>query len=135
MPIAVTFSATSGLRIVATSSRFRRCTTSCVVPAGAKIPYQLRAVSISGYPMSRMVGTSGIAASRLGPITASALSLPARMCGRLVAESNMNSTCPPSSATIPGAMPLYATCVAEVPAASENNTPARCESDPAPADA
>src|ERR1035437_838220 len=52
----------------------------CGVPAGASVPYQV-CTSNHGMPDSAAVGTSGIAAARFGPSTASARSVPACTCG------------------------------------------------------
>ena len=60
-------------------------------------------------PCADSTFSSGSAASRFGPTTASAFSLPDLMCGMVVAESNMKSIWPASRSFTAGASPLYGT--------------------------
>ena len=62
-------------------------------------------------PASATVGTSGSSGSRLAPVTASARSFPALMCGKAEGMlSNIIITWPPSRSVIAGALPLYGMC-------------------------
>ncbi|MNR35750.1 hypothetical protein D3C85_1536170 [compost metagenome] len=69
------------------------------VPAGASRPSQ-NLTLISGNPAWAMVGTSGICASRSLDVTASALSLPERICGTLARVSNELFTSPAMTAML-----------------------------------
>jgi hypothetical protein len=76
------------------------------VPAGAKRPIQL-ITSKPGNPASATVGSSGAAADRVLPITASARSLPAFTCGSTVGiVAKIIVIWPPSRSVIAGALPL-----------------------------
>ena len=79
-PALFSLSITSAERSRVLSSRFRRCTISGGVPAGAKTPNQLLN-SMPGTPISVKVGTLGIDASRRAPVTASGRTRPPLMCG------------------------------------------------------
>ena len=64
------------------------------VLAGAKMPYQ-PSIAKSGKPDSSMVGRSGAEGERVAQVWASALTLPARACGRADGRlSNMKVTRP-----------------------------------------
>ena len=64
-----------GSSITACIAAFTACTTSGLVPFGAKIPNQV-VISQPGSPASAEVGTSGAAASRVDEAAASARSDP-----------------------------------------------------------
>src|SRR5438128_378921 len=115
-PSAARRSPTSGWRIALLISAFSLVTIAAGVPAGARIPYHEPA-SYPGSPDSASVGTSGSNAERFFPVTASARSLPALMCGRIATMvPNMSWTSPLSRSTIAGDTPLYGTCTIRTPA-------------------
>src|SRR5258705_3363123 len=80
-----------------------------------------------------MVGTSGGAAGRFGPVDPRARSLPAFTCGvAVVAEANTDGICPPSRSLIAGPPPLYGTWTRLAFAVSRNSSPARLPALPIP---
>ena len=91
MPRFVNSCVTSGSLKIARTSLFRSATISGGVPAGATIICQA-ADSKPAMPASCMVGTSGVAGERFAVDTASARSLPSRICGTTDGPSP-NSTC------------------------------------------
>ena len=131
-PIALSFSAISGSAMMRLISRLSLSTTGAGVAAGATTPYQVP-VSKPGRPDSAIVGTSGRMATRLSDDTASGRILPAFTCGiRVTMLSNCAWNTPPSRSLVAGALPLYGTCTAEMPAALVKNSPPRCCAVPAP---
>ena len=74
--------------------------------AGASTMYHAL-ISKPGTPASIIVGNSGASAERVGPVVASALSLPERIMGSdVVIVSNISETWPPSTSASAGAFPL-----------------------------
>ncbi len=105
------------------------------MPAGAINPYQLSETT-RGKPLSTMVGVSGSDGERCLPTTASAVSLPARMCSSTAGRSgSMICTCPPSRSATAGAAPRYGTCTILMLASMLNSSPVRWMVVPAPAEA
>jgi hypothetical protein len=68
-------------------SRFNGAITAVGVPAGTAMPVQ----PLTSYPVSvsPTVGTSGTAADRTGPVSASARSAPERMCASEFGKASM----------------------------------------------
>src|SRR5262245_49809533 len=90
------------------------------VLGGATTPNQ--AMDTKPGKVSAMAGTPASEATRFSLHTASALSLPARACGRETPRlSNIRSTSPASSAASAGAVPLYGICVIFSPPATVLN--------------
>src|SRR5947208_12805570 len=80
-----------------------------------------------------MVGTSGNDGERAFPVTASARSLPSRICGTTGGmELNTTGTWPATAAATAGPAPLYGTCTTSSPTERPNCAPTRCVTDPVP---
>ncbi len=107
-PCDSSFSLIAGVFSALAVSCWMRLTMSGGVPAGASRPNHEVASKPLRPPASSMVGTSGIAAERCRLVTASALSLPALICGidegRL---SNITSMVPPTMSSSAGPEPRY----------------------------
>ncbi|MNW07156.1 hypothetical protein D3C71_2037080 [compost metagenome] len=84
---------------------FKRLMRSAGVPLGAQTPYQDEYV-ISGKPLSRAVGTSGVRALRLAAVTAIGLTLPALVSGSMeIMESSNSEVWPPATSIKAGCVP------------------------------
>jgi hypothetical protein len=102
--------------------------------AGTKSPNQI-GYSASVKPSSLVVGTSGKAAVRVAPLTASARSLPSRTCGPTSAGGpKKKSTRPAITSDIASAPPLNGTWSASMPALIRNRSALRCVAVPTPTD-
>src|SRR6185437_6617619 len=120
---------TSGSCSAATMPSCQVLMISGGVPAGASAPYQLSleetsaAASLSSGPdASSSVGTSGAIGERVGPLTASATSLPAFDCCRNVATvPKVSCTSPPSTAASIGPLTLWVTLTILMPVACMNS--------------
>jgi hypothetical protein len=121
-------SVTSALRSARKASALSLPTIGLGVAAGATIPLQLVA-SKPGTPASAKVGMSGAPPERLVEVTAIALTLPARICGKVPGnEKNDNCTRPEiTSGIIAPAPPLYGMCVRLMFAIDFSSSPARCD--------
>ena len=123
---------TSGICRAVLNSWFRRAITCGGVAAGASTPYQAL-TSTLGTPCSVAVGTSGNRAERDFSVTASATSLPDRMCGTAPPSAVNNSLIsPPTAAVIDGPTPLYGTCSRSTRVERLNISPAKCMGEPLP---
>src|SRR5262245_12870488 len=95
----------SAERKVATTALCSLSKLSGGTPAGAERPYQLSDSTVLN-PASPVVGTSGSAPLRVCEVTASALTVPARMCGsRTGVSSTTICTWPPMRSFTAGAAP------------------------------
>src|SRR5215470_1732337 len=105
------------------------------VPAGTRTPTQL-SPSISPWPASVMVGTSGRLGERVLLVTASARNLPALICGTAgVRALNPIWVWPATTAATAGPPPLNGTCTMSSPSDRRNCSPARCGGAPVPPEA
>ncbi len=105
-PWAVSVAFTSALSNTLTVSAFSRPMIGPGVPAGTSNPNH-EVISKSARPASGIVGTSGSRVARLGTVTASALTFPARICEPMSATlENIIDTSPPRRPAIPGPEPL-----------------------------
>jgi hypothetical protein len=100
---------------------------------GANIPTQ-KLYSELGNPASTVLGTSGSAAARCDPLTASACSLPSLRNGSATINgAKKKSTRSASTSVKASGAPLLGTCTAWKPAARRKTSLAKCEKFPAPA--
>src|SRR6185436_11693875 len=114
-------------------SLYKRSSTGCGVPAGARMPHQL-VTSKPGTPPSAIVGTSGMAGLRCAPLTPSAFSLPERTCGIICTRlPRFICTCPAITSVIAGPPPLYCTITKLVFDCRRNSSVAMCWKLPMPA--
>ena len=91
---------------------------------------------ISGKPASAMVGTSGSAADRLAPVTASARSLLLVTSGTAGASApNEIGVCPPRVEVIASPPPLNGTCTTSSFSVRRNSSPTRSGGVPVPGEA
>jgi hypothetical protein len=112
-----------------------RAVTAAGVPDRRHQPTHTE-VSKPFMPSSSSVGRSGAMAVRWRLVTASALSVPARTCGRTVdAGENISCTWPPSRSATAGVLPLYGTWTHLMPAISAYSSPDRCGAVPMPEEA
>ena len=117
---------TSGDSSATRTCRFSVAIISAGTFAGATNPYQLL-TSKPGMPASIMVGNSGTSAERFAVVTASARSLPLRMCcSDVLVVANMNCNWPDNKSMVAGAPPLYGMCTSLMPAMLASISPARC---------
>lgn len=99
-------SATAGDLSAATAAAWMRLWISAGVAAGTMSPYQLSEVTFGSLP-SAVVATLGSVGARLPLVTASALSLPLRMCPSRIGTSKIPATTwPPRRSLTAGAAPL-----------------------------
>ena len=125
----------SGVLSARTSASFSFATCSRGVPAVTSMPFQVVAV-YPAMPASIMVGTSGSDSVRVRPVTASALSLPPRICGSAEGSTlNMNCAWPPITSVCACAPPLYGMCTTSMPVVILKSSAARCSEVPVPGDA
>ena len=135
MPASISFWRSSGTPTALRNSAFSLATISLGVPMGTASACQAHA-SNPGIPDSATVGRSGSAAMRLSLATASALILPALICGAPAARSrNISGIWPPSRSWIAGPAPLYGTWVSCVSVRCLNISIARWCGLPGPGEA
>ena len=97
---------TSGAASACWTARDRRSTTGAGVPAGANRPFHSY-ISKPGRPASAPVGTSGSAAERWRPLTASGRSLPCfTYCSVEATLPKNTGTWPPMTSVSAGPPPL-----------------------------
>ena len=102
------------------------------VPRGATSAHQTLA-SKPGTPASIMVGTSGSAPERCGPVTASGRNFPALICGMAGTMSeNTIWICPATRSVTAWMVPLYGICTMFTPTALLYISPLICDWMPLP---
>src|ERR1019366_10438315 len=105
------------------------------VPAEANRPNQ-DVTSYPGRPACVTVGISGAAGEGLALVTPSSRNCPDCTAGIPAARPpNEMSTCPPIRSCNTAPLPLYGTWIILMCAIALNNSPARCDGEPTPADA
>src|SRR4051794_11710042 len=134
-PSAAIFSFISGSAISLMISRLRRAIISFGVPAGT-MNANHPSPSISGYPASAIVGTSGSAGDRLGLVTAKPRSLPSFIWGTAGgSDVNAIGVCPPSVEAAAGPALLNGTGTRSRPSGRRKFSPMRCGGVATPGDA
>ena len=105
MPCEASVLTTSAGFTAFAASSLSFCTIAGGVPGGARMPYQ-PVITKVGKPSSCMVGTSGSAAERLVPVTASGVTLPSLAWTDITGmASNIASMWPPSRSLSAGPAP------------------------------